>query len=110
MNAPGFERETRLAVTFDEIAARWSWSPIRNCPGRFALTQGPSSMGPQEVVGHPIVLTEFRTAQARDPVIVGKLDDGGLISYRRGDGTYVHTLNSLEGFERKLQQLRISLT
>jgi hypothetical protein len=44
---------------------------------------------------------------AKDPVIVTALDDGGLISYRKADGTYLHTLNTREGFERKLRQLGI---
>ena len=30
---------------------------------------------------------------------------GGLISYARSNGTFVHTLNTLQGFERKLGQL-----
>jgi hypothetical protein len=46
---------------------------------------------------------------ARDPVVVGRLDQGGLISYQRRDGTYVHTLNTQAGFERKLRQLGIML-
>jgi hypothetical protein len=44
-------------------------------------------------------------AGSRDPVLVARFADGGLISYRRADGTYVHTLNTREGLERKLAQL-----
>jgi hypothetical protein len=54
-----------------------------------------------------VQLAEHRVTAAKDPVIVASLDDGGLISYRKPDGTFVHTLNSREGFERKLQQLGI---
>jgi hypothetical protein len=50
-------------------------------------------------------ITEHQIAAAKDPVIVAPIVDGGLISYRKADGTYVHTLNTSEGFERKLQQL-----
>jgi hypothetical protein len=52
---------------------------------------------------------EFRTDRARDPVVVVKLQDGGIISYKKPDGKYTHTLNTQEGFERKLAQLGISL-
>jgi len=44
---------------------------------------------------------------ARDPVIVAAFEDGGLISYRQADGRFLHTLNTREGFERKLDQLGI---
>ena len=45
---------------------------------------------------------------ARDPVIVTPFEDGGLISYRKPDSLFLHTLNTREGFERKLAQLRLS--
>ena len=44
---------------------------------------------------------------AKDPVIVTPFEDGGLISYRRTNGMFLHTLNTREGFERKLRQLGI---
>ena len=48
-------------------------------------------------------------AAARDPVHVAALDGGGLISYARPDGSWAHTLNTPEGFARKLAQLGIVL-
>jgi len=49
----------------------------------------------------------FRSPAAPDEVWVVELADGGLISYRRADGTFVHTLGTREGFARKLAQLGI---
>ena len=46
---------------------------------------------------------------ARDAVIVGRFEGGGIISCRKEDNTYLHTLNTEEGLERKLAQLGISL-
>ncbi len=46
---------------------------------------------------------------ARDAVIVGQFEGGGIISCRKEDNTYLHTLNTEEGLERKLAQLGISL-
>jgi hypothetical protein len=61
-----------------------------------------------ELVGRePLV---FRVAGAPDEVLVARLDDGaGVISYRRADGTLLHTLGTAAGFARKLAQLGIEL-
>jgi len=53
--------------------------------------------------------SEYRVEAAKDAVLVVELDDGGLISYRRADGSFLHTLNTTEGFRRKLTQLGIDL-
>jgi hypothetical protein len=54
-------------------------------------------------------VTEHIVVGAKDPVVVAVFVDGGLISYRKLNGTYVHTLNTRDGLERKLQQLGIEL-
>ena len=51
----------------------------------------------------------FTSHAAKDKVLVVPLADGGLISYARADGRTVHTLNTSDGFSRKLSQLGISL-
>lgn len=92
---------------FAELKSRWRWRPIPNCPGRFVFSLGPTTLPPAEIASPAILFTEHAVSTARDPIVIGKFDDGGLISYRKPDGTYLHTLNSREGFERKLQQLGI---
>jgi hypothetical protein len=42
---------------------------------------------------------------AHDPIVIAHLSDGGLISCRKPDGRYLHTLATPEAFERKLRQL-----
>lgn len=96
-------------MSFDEIFRRWNWTPIRGCPGRFALSGARAELRPEEIIGHEIETIEFRVAAAKDAVIVARLDGGGLISYKREGGSFVHTLNTPEGFGRKLNQLGISL-
>ena len=66
-------------------------------------------MTPSDVMTRRVDAAEYVVPGARDPVVVTSLADGGLISYRKPDGTYVHTLNSPAGFQRKLQQLGIDL-
>jgi hypothetical protein len=92
-------------MTFGELRVRCAWRPIPGCPGRFVLASGPSRKPPDALVPPSVEVTEHTVAAAMDPVIVTSLDEGGLISYRKPDGTFVHTLNSREGFERKLRQL-----
>ena len=47
----------------------------------------------------------MRPPAAPDPVVAVQLPDGGLISYRKPDGRYLHTLATPEAFLRKLRQL-----
>ena len=94
-------------VTFSTLFDRWTWRPIPNCPGRYVLLAGPVATPPEEMVPGANGGSEQRCDAARDPVIVTPFEDGGLISYRKADGMFLHTLNTREGFERKLRQLRI---
>jgi hypothetical protein len=96
-------------MTFDELMTGWSWKPIRNCPGRYVLSAVSSDLAPEDLLGPRVQLREFQVEAARDKVVVAQLDKGGVISYKRADGSYLHTLNTPEGFERKLRQLGISL-
>ena len=94
-------------VTFSALFERWDWRLIPNCPGRYVLIAGPVATPPEEMVPGANRRSEHVCTAARDPVIVTPCADGGLISYRKPDGTFLHTLNTREGFERKLLQLGI---
>ena len=104
--------ETAIAAltqpaTFSALFDRLSWRPIPNCPGRYVLAAGPVATPPEEIAPAAHHRSEHTCIAAKDPVIVTPFDDGGLISYRKADGTFLHTLNTPEGFERKLRQLAI---
>jgi hypothetical protein len=99
-NSPG-------PVTFAALFDRWAWRPIPNCPGRYVLAAGPVATPPEDIVQDARNRSEHGSAAGRDPVIVTAFEDGGLISYRKAQGMFLHTLNTLEGFERKLRQLGI---
>ena len=97
-------------MTFDEIMSRWPWRPIPNCPGRFVLSSGRSSLAPSEIASGSIsVVTEHVIPATPDPVVVAEFEDGGVISYRKPDGSFIHTLNTIEGLDRKLRQLGIRM-
>jgi hypothetical protein len=94
-------------ITFDEVMAMWSWKPIHGCPGRYILNATAADLLPEDLLGPDVEMSTFQVPAARDTVVVVRLDGGGLISYRRSDEVYLHTLNNTEGFERKLSALGI---
>ena len=94
-------------MTFDEILCRYQWRPIPACPGRFVLETPKPEISPEQLAGVDQPPVEFRVATAKDAVQVVCLHEGGLISYRRPDHTFYHTLNDHSGFIRKLDQLGI---
>ena len=96
-------------ITFDELAAKWELKPIHNCSGRFVIRTPTVNLSPRELLGAEVEIQTFNVAAARDTVLVARLRGGGLISYRRMDGTHLHTLNTIEGFERKLLDLCIEI-
>ncbi len=95
-------------VTFDQLMSRWAWEAIPNCPGRYKLSGGPSTLLICDLVGCDVELRTYAVPAAKDTVIVAALGDFGIISYKRGDGLFVHTLNTQAGLQRKLLSLGIA--
>jgi hypothetical protein len=96
-----------MAVTFDQLRATYVWRPIANCPGRFVCDSPVAHISPRDLVDSTIPLQELQVPHARDTVVIAAIEGGGLISYRRADGRHVHTLNTPEGFARKLRDLGV---
>jgi len=98
-----------VVLTWHDLYARYPWRPIRGCPGRFVLAvREPCQSAPAVAFGLDRPERAFDCASARDRVLVVDLAEGGLISYQRDDGSFVHTLNTPEGFARKLAALGIA--
>ena len=94
-------------MTFQDLWTRWPWRAIRDCPGRFVLGSRTPPLSFDTLIGSPCTPATLVSAKAKDPIFVWPLQDGGLISYEQPDGNLIHTLNTAEGFSRKLQQLGI---
>ena len=94
--------------TLSDLLTRFDGRPIPHCPGRWVLRGIDASDGPERVVGSDAVASEHVVATARDRVVVTRLGDWGLISYARANGTWLHTVNTPEGFRRKLADLGIA--
>lgn len=101
-------RRLVLRATYNALLEAGEWRPLAGCPGRQVLP-GAREATPEELVGRGTPIRRFEVPGAEDPVCVARVDGGGLISYAKPDGTYVHTLNTAEGFARKLAQLGIDL-
>jgi hypothetical protein len=101
------EKEAQTPVDFAALQRRLTWQPIRHCPGRYVLRNAPSELSIERILGPEIEIKEYRVAAAKDLVLVAGFHNGGMISYKREDGTFLHTLNTTEGFARKLRQLGI---
>ena len=97
-------------MTFDELLAARQWKPIPRCAGRYLLAEPEPALTPAQLAQTAGAAAEFRVERAKDPVFVLLIEGGGLISYRRSDGTFLHTLNNQSGLSRKLAQLGIDLT
>ena len=96
-------------MTFDEMMSEWKWESIQNCPGRFKLQDLNKKLTVGELLAVETEVQKFQVSKARDTVLVVPFFDGGIISYERDDGTYLHTLNDENGFSRKLSDLDIRL-
>ena len=98
-----------LPTNFDEVFGRGVWQEIPGCPGRYVLRSSDrATIG--DLIGCDAPVQQFRVPGARDEVhVVAFKNGGGLISYRRPNGTFLHTLNTSEGLQRKLRRLDIVL-
>lgn len=95
-------------IGFLELKTRWPWRPIPNCSGRFVLVSDDKHISLTALVCDAGAAKSHEIDGLADSVIVLPVPDGGLISYARADGTMLHTLNSPDGFLRKLKQLGIA--
>jgi len=95
-------------MTFDEIWNMGDWRPIRDCPGRYVLRGASPELVLAELISGAEIQS-FESPHARDKVFVARLANGGIISYQRSAHSWLHTLCTAEGFQRKLRQLEIGL-
>jgi len=102
----GLMSTARRLMQYDALLARGRWRPLPGCPGR-SVWRGDRGATVADLLGADVPVRVFLVETARDPVHVAALAGGGLISYRQPDGRFVHTLNTPEGFTRKLRDLGI---
>ena len=111
-----------LEVSFGRVEEGWCWEEISGCPGRY-------TMSPVKSVSFPVLellrqagmdLSEGEMSMkekmrrwipgsvVRDGLCVIRIREGcGIITYEHSRGSFLHTLNTASGFERKLKALGI---
>ncbi len=105
---PPKPRRIRLGACYAALEEAGRWRDLPGCPGRKVLI-GASELSPRDLLGEATPIHVFQTAAAEDPVHVAVVPGGGLLSYAKPSGDFVHTLNTPAGLARKLDQLGISL-
>lgn len=93
-------------MTVKNILEQYLSKPIKGCPGRFMLLDKDLRM-PANLVGDDAPVKTYRRKEIPDKIYICSLSDGGLISYQKADGTFVHTVNNPDGFQKKLAMLGI---
>lgn len=104
--------------SFVRLLEKYSLKEIENCPGRYTLMKDDHQrlkiVKPETILNNKISIEVFHSDICRDCVHIGKFSDdsggGGLLSYEKSDGTFVHTLNNASGLQRKINHLQIPMT
>lgn len=91
-----------------ELRAAHANSEIYGCPGRWLLAD--QEMPLIELQAGALWWKSCLVPSAPDRVQVIRYAEGGIISYVKGKGRYIHTVNTEEGFRRKLAKLGITDT
>jgi hypothetical protein len=94
-------------MDFRTLKYNYNWKEIKGCPGRFVLKDFDKTASIDTLLDDIQNITHIKSLKVPDEIIIVRFIDGGIISYKKIDGTFVHTLNTLEGFERKLKVLGI---
>ena len=104
----------------NQLQALWDyceWKEIRNCPGRYTvrrprdLARWPPERLLAAALGAAAPQTSlWRHSSSTSDAIhaVRFAGGGGLLTYARGDGTFVHTFNTESGLLRKIAALRVT--
>lgn len=91
---------------FSELYRKYNWREIHGCPGRYTMA-GAVHIPLSELTGENNRYTLYKSEKTKDPFYVIPIGNGGIISYVKKEGFLIHTLNSEEGFKRKLEDLGI---
>jgi hypothetical protein len=91
---------------FETLFQAYRWKPIYGCPGRYVLKE-PRQYTLKELIRGSTDIRTFSVRNVPDLVCIVAFNNGALISYKKKDGSFVHTLNDTAGFLRKLDNLGI---
>ncbi|QDT29605.1 hypothetical protein [Gimesia panareensis] len=91
-----------------DLLERFQWKKIPDTQGRFTLPQSQAQLSVEDLIGtDEVEIKQHPSAHPEEVIHIVELEDGGLISYQRQNGTFLHTLNSENMFKRKQWELGI---
>ena len=96
-----------LNLNFQILKDKYTWKEINNCPGRFVLKTTNKTISIEELLNEKPNINHAKSSKVPDEILIARFTDGGIITYKKNDGTFIHTLNTKEGFNRKLNDLGI---
>jgi len=92
----------------EDLLKRFEWEQIPDTNGRFTLRHKDAQVSAESLIDSTDVeIKQYPSAHPQELIHIAELEDGGLISYERKDATFIHTLNSLKMFKKKLWELGI---
>mmetsp|Transcript_12310 Transcript_12310/g.16613 ORF Transcript_12310/g.16613 Transcript_12310/m.16613 type:complete len:194 (+) Transcript_12310:434-1015(+) len=90
--------------SLEALWMQFKWKPIRGCDGRFILRG--LRLRPEAISSYKNIVRLRPVSEEVDGIIATRLrGGGGLLSYEKKDGTFIHTLNTESGLCRKLTAL-----
>lgn len=95
-----------MDISFERLFQLHPWREIPHCPGRYLLRKKANEQL-KFVSPNEIAIEIFNSDVCPDRIHLGRFIDGGLLSYEKSDGTFVHTLNNPSGLQRKMTHLCI---
>lgn len=96
--------------SINQLLLQYDCKEIANCPGRYIVKNIPENLSVNELMSENVKVSVHDSPKAKDKVAILILEDGGIISYIRANGTLLHTINNKSGFYRKIQDLELSKT
>jgi hypothetical protein len=99
--------EDNTGVSYALLQQTYSWRPIPSCPGRSVL-RGEDAELDLWMEHHG---RELSQANCPDPAWLWRLPGGGaVLSYRKAERRWVHTLNDDAGWRRKCASLGVHVS
>jgi hypothetical protein len=88
-----------------QLMGKYRWVQFTRETNRWHLEQKWSALTVEELFGEDVSVIRHHSAGASMVLFIVRLEDGGVISYQSENGQYLHTLNTLTTFKRKIWDL-----
>jgi hypothetical protein len=92
-------------VTCQSLMAKYAWIQLPDERNRWHLEQKWSPMTLAELISEPAEIVTHKTTGSSYTIHILRFADGGVITYQKGEANYLHTLNTLSLFKKKLWDL-----